>query len=256
MSKIMFGVALAIITTAGALNSAHAANERRIVPSTYAVQEVQCVYTNSAGEIVVRPDGGHCRPFDDFFAVFKLDSSDDPATKRVIRGVYTGTILSEDRSKVLRARSKPARVKLRADQSHYAGVYFKTTKPFVADGSVRTFYVRIRTFSNEGGVGEVDLKLRVQTAAKVPPPPAWPACKLSVSPSRIEAGASVTLWWTTENGTSFSIDQGIGTVTPASAGSVQVTPVGTTTYTGTVIGPHGTAMCSATVALLPELEEF
>ncbi|MFI5260425.1 MAG: hypothetical protein ACHQU0_01350, partial [Candidatus Paceibacteria bacterium] len=46
-----------------------------------------------------------------------------------------------------------------------------------------------------------------------PPPPA-PTCTLSASPASVTAGGSSALAWTTTNATAFSIDQGIGAVTP------------------------------------------
>lgn len=81
------------------------------------------------------------------------------------------------------------------------------------------------------------------------PPPTTPSCTLSASPSVIGPGDSSVLSWTTVNGTSFSIDRGIGSVTPVSAGSRSVSPLFTTTYTGTVSGPGGTATCTAVVTL-------
>lgn len=60
-------------------------------------------------------------------------------------------------------------------------------------------------------------------------------CTLTATPSIISSGQSSTLSWTTNNASSFSIDNGIGVVTPTSAGSRSVSPTQTTTYTGTVV---------------------
>lgn len=65
-----------------------------------------------------------------------------------------------------------------------------------------------------------------------------PAATLSATPTRIDAGESATLTWTTQNAASCSIDQGIGNV--ALGGSRTVKPMQTTTYTLTVTGPGGT----------------
>jgi trimeric autotransporter adhesin len=59
-------------------------------------------------------------------------------------------------------------------------------------------------------------------------------CSLTPSPSVITSGGSSTLSWETNNASAFSIDNGIGSVTPVGAGSRTVSPTQTTTYTGTV----------------------
>ena len=71
-----------------------------------------------------------------------------------------------------------------------------------------------------------------------------PTCTLTSS-------SSITaLSWTTNHATSFSIDQGIGTVQSvagATSGSIAIAPVAPTTYTGTALGDGGSATCSVTV---------
>ncbi len=86
------------------------------------------------------------------------------------------------------------------------------------------------------------------TVTNNPPPPA-PICTLVANPSSVQQGGSSTLTWTTQNATSFSIDQGIGAVTTVSGGSQTVTPANTTTYTGTATGPGGTVTCATTVTV-------
>ncbi len=81
------------------------------------------------------------------------------------------------------------------------------------------------------------------------PPPTPPICTLVANPSAIQTGGSSTLTWTTQNATTFSIDQGIGAVTPTTGGTRSVTPANTTTYTGTATGPGGTVTCAATVTV-------
>ena len=78
-----------------------------------------------------------------------------------------------------------------------------------------------------------------------------PTCSLSVNPSAIHTGSSLTLSWTTANTSSFSIDNGIGVVTPTASGSSSVSPVTTTTYNGTATGAGGSAGCSAEVTVTP-----
>ena len=92
-----------------------------------------------------------------------------------------------------------------------------------------------------------------------PPPPPKPAppverkveppkpviTSLTVDPSSIERGQSATLRWSSQNATSGTIDNGIGSVDPN--GSRQVSPSSTTTYRLTVRGEGGEA--SQTVTL-------
>jgi len=69
--------------------------------------------------------------------------------------------------------------------------------------------------------------------------------------SSVNAGASVTLYWTSANATSASIDNGVGAVTPVAGGSVSVSPTATTTYTLTLTGPGGQTTLQTTVAVAP-----
>ena len=87
------------------------------------------------------------------------------------------------------------------------------------------------------------------SVAPPPPPPVAPTCTLSASPTSIASGASSALSWTTTGASSFSIDNGIGAVTPVASGTHTVSPTATTAYTGTVTGAGGTAACTATVTV-------
>lgn len=82
------------------------------------------------------------------------------------------------------------------------------------------------------------------------PPPVAPTCTLTASPYQIFVGDSSTLSWTTTNGTSFTIDHGVGSVTPVVSGATTVAPSVTTTYTGTVTGPGGTATCTKKIKVV------
>ena len=82
------------------------------------------------------------------------------------------------------------------------------------------------------------------------PSSASPSCSLSVSPSSVAEGGSVTLQWSTLNATSFSINQNVGAVSPIASGSKSVAVPSTQTYTGTVTGFGGTAYCGATVTVI------
>lgn len=83
----------------------------------------------------------------------------------------------------------------------------------------------------------------------VPPIIPVPQCTLIAGPTSVQVGGSSVLTWTTEQATSFSINQNIGVVTPVAGGTTTVTPGTTTTYTGTATGPGGTVTCNATVTV-------
>ena len=80
-----------------------------------------------------------------------------------------------------------------------------------------------------------------------------PTCTLTPNPASITSGGSSSLAWTSQNATSISINQGIGTVTPVASGSRSVSPAATTAYTATVTGPGGTNTCSGTVTVIQPL---
>jgi hypothetical protein len=79
--------------------------------------------------------------------------------------------------------------------------------------------------------------------------PDSPTCTLTANPTAIQTGSSSTLSWTTTNTNTFSINQGIGSVTPVTAGTRSVSPTVTTTYTGTATGPGGSVTCAATITV-------
>jgi hypothetical protein len=86
--------------------------------------------------------------------------------------------------------------------------------------------------------------------SSTPPPPNAPTCSLSISPSRVSSGGSATLSWSTTNASSFSLDQGIGSVATTSGSRDLTTITEAKTYTGTVTNASGnTATCSASVSL-------
>lgn len=77
--------------------------------------------------------------------------------------------------------------------------------------------------------------------------PGRPIATLTAEPSRIEAGQTATLSWTTTNANDVSINNGIGTV--AATGRQSVSPINTTTYTLTANGPTGSTTATATVTI-------
>lgn len=82
-------------------------------------------------------------------------------------------------------------------------------------------------------------------------PPGSVQAFLVAIPSEIAQGQPATLSWTTNFGSSASLDHGIGTVTPTAGGSIPVSPSTTTTYTLTAAGPAGPATAQATVTVHP-----
>ncbi len=88
---------------------------------------------------------------------------------------------------------------------------------------------------------------RATIVVQVPQPPSQPACTLSAHPTNIQQGSASVLSWTTNNATSVSINNGIGSV--STSGSRTVVPNQTTTYTLTATGPGGTVNCYATVTV-------
>ena len=77
-----------------------------------------------------------------------------------------------------------------------------------------------------------------------------PTGTFSASPTSITSGGSSTLYWTSANATSATINNGVGSVSPVSGGSVSVSPTTTTTYTLTLNGPGGQTTLQATVTVV------
>ncbi len=76
-----------------------------------------------------------------------------------------------------------------------------------------------------------------------------PTVTLTAGEITIIRGSSTTLNWTSTNATVLSIDNGVGAVTPVSAGSTTISPIVTTIYIITAIGPSGTETATVTVTV-------
>ena len=72
-----------------------------------------------------------------------------------------------------------------------------------------------------------------------------PEVNISASPKTISQGGVATLTWTSSNTSSAFIDQGIGEV--SLNGSIEVSPLATTTYTIMVTGPLGAASAKTNI---------
>jgi peptidoglycan-associated lipoprotein len=95
---------------------------------------------------------------------------------------------------------------------------------------------------------------RHQVAAQTPaappaatPAPAQPTVTLQASGSDISRGQSVTLRWSATNATSVNVTPEVGSV--AAAGTTNVTPEQSTTYTATAMGAGGSATATARVTV-------
>jgi peptidoglycan hydrolase-like protein with peptidoglycan-binding domain len=95
-----------------------------------------------------------------------------------------------------------------------------------------------------GAGGSTNQTVTITVAAQV-------LATLSASPQNISNGATFsTLTWTSSGASSCSINNSVGTVTPTSGGTTQVTPGSTTTYVITCTGGGGaTANASTTVGI-------
>ncbi len=88
---------------------------------------------------------------------------------------------------------------------------------------------------------------RGPTPPATPLPPPAPTCSLTAEPATVAQGQSVGLSWTSQNGTDFDLQPGLGKQQAQS--STSATPQESTTYTLTVTGPGGTTRCTARVTV-------
>lgn len=106
-------------------------------------------------------------------------------------------------------------------------------------------------FTVETGAAMRGIDLSVTLAPSENPP--LPTCTLTADPPSVLSGGSSQLSWTTTNAASFSINRGIGAVSPADQGLFTVGPLSaTTTYTGTATNAEGTGTCEAMVGVTPQ----
>ncbi len=77
-------------------------------------------------------------------------------------------------------------------------------------------------------------------------PAALPTCTMSITPSVVSPGGSITLTWSSTNATGGTIT-GLGSVAPSGRTNLVVPLNPSTTFLGTFTGSGGTAQCQATV---------
>jgi hypothetical protein len=122
----------------------------------------------------------------------------------------------------------------------------------VASGSKSVSPVTTTTYTGTatGGGSTATCTATIAVTPFVPPGPDAPVCTLTAVPASIAVGSASTLSWTTTNATTFSINNGIGNVTPIAAGSKTTPPLNiNTTFTGTVANAIATTTCAATVTV-------
>ena len=70
---------------------------------------------------------------------------------------------------------------------------------------------------------------------------------MSVDPNTISKGESSTLFWSSTNVDTVIIDNGIGSV--ATSGSLSISPIDASTYTGIFTGAEGQITCAASISV-------
>jgi hypothetical protein len=111
------------------------------------------------------------------------------------------------------------------------------------------------TLTATGPTGQVTQQVTVTVGSGAGPQ----VLRFEASPLNIQPGQSSTLSWTTNGGSSVTIDNGIGTV--AANGSTSVSPNATTKYTLTVTSADGRSVTSpititVTPAGIPQIQTF
>ncbi|MEK7602486.1 MAG: hypothetical protein AAB472_03310 [Patescibacteria group bacterium] len=91
----------------------------------------------------------------------------------------------------------------------------------------------------------------VSTSIHVEDQSALPVALITASPETVAPGNSTTLTYTCSGGTSAFINNGVGTVVPATGGSTVVTPAQTTTYELICTNAAGSAEDSVVVTVAP-----
>jgi len=120
----------------------------------------------------------------------------------------------------------------------------------LAANEVYTFPARLHTYRSPGTYTAVltDPDTTARATIVVASPGARPTCFITVNPSSISVGGSVTVTWQSINATAGAITN-IGNVGPN--GSINLLPSSNsiTTYFGAFTGPGGTTNCQASVAV-------
>ena len=106
-----------------------------------------------------------------------------------------------------------------------------------------TYTVLVKASVLDGGTYSLSLE------KGIPPDPLPPRLSLTVEPGTIEEGQFATLSWSSVNATEVEIQPSIGKVDLQ--GSILVSPVVSTTYTVTGVGPGGSAQAAARLIVNP-----
>jgi hypothetical protein len=120
----------------------------------------------------------------------------------------------------------------------------------IAGGSASTSAITANT-TFTGTATSADGQTVTCTAAVTVPPPSGLACTLSAADSSVSPGGKTSLTWTTNGASTFSLDNGIGLVTPIKGGSTTTQSINNDiVYTGTATDSTGkTATCNVTITV-------
>ncbi len=102
------------------------------------------------------------------------------------------------------------------------------------------------------GWDATEIAWAITRASSPPSGPSGPSaatCSITATPAVVALGGSTMLTWTSANATSLTVDQAVGALSPAAAGSRSVTPSSDTTYTVTAAGTAGNGACSVSVTV-------
>ncbi|GEM_PF-5786794 len=141
-------------------------------------------------------------------------------------------------STVLQLRSTGATT---ATINYSVGAVAVNSDTTVSPTSTRTYTATV--YSAAGFPSRCTARVTVAAA----PDPA-PTCTISANPSTIHSGGNTTLSWSSSYATSATINNGVGTV--GTSGSYTLSDLtNDSTYTITVTGPNGSAICRADVSV-------
>lgn len=197
--------------------------------------------------------GGDCPSGADSFS-FKNSNGTIVTYSRLLRDDGTGAIV-KDNTIVLTDSSisvSSLAFYVSGTETVAAGDYAQPYVTIVVSGTVSSGPRKTpQAFTVQTGATMRGIDLIISSAPSETPP--LPTCTLTADPTSILSGGSSSLIWTTTNANEFSINQGVGVVTPAAASEDPYTvgPLTTTTiYTGIATNSLGdSSTCTATVTV-------
>lgn len=113
--------------------------------------------------------------------------------------------------------------------------------------TIAALFISVSGCSKKTPISTPSSKIPSETESSASAPIPAPTLSLRVNPTAIEKGQATTLSWNSENATSVTIDNGVGTVEPS--GSREVRPSVSTTYMARATGRGGSAVAEARVTV-------